>query len=114
METTVRGRPNFVWLALAALAFAVAFLSVAAPSRHAVERHGNSAWRVTQRMGDADPGDDDTWSKVCPDGKRYTFHRTADGNAYDVSIDTPDLSANFTRFSTTNDDWIARKLAWCE
>ena len=103
-----------LWLALAALAFAVAFLSVAAPSRHAVERHGNSAWRVTHRLGDADPGDDDTWSRVCPDGKRYTFHRTADGNAYDVSIDTPDLSANFTRLVVTNADWIARKLAWCE
>ena len=103
-----------LWLALAALAFAVAFLSVAAPSRHAVERHGNSAWRVTHRLGDADPGDDDTWSRVCPDGKRYTFQRRPDGNAYDVSIDTPDMAHNFTRFPTTNVDWIARKLAWCE
>lgn len=134
METTAR-RPNFFWLALAALAFAVAFLAatttprraityqpggavsklaVSAPSKHAVEKHGLSVWRVTKRLGDADPDDDNTWSKVCPDGRRYTFHRTADGQAYDVSIDTPDLSRNFTRLVVTDANWIARKLAWCE
>jgi len=113
MATTARRSGGLIWLVLALCAFAVAAMVVAAPSRHAIVKHGGAAWRVTQRLGDADPGDDDTWSEVCQDGHRYTFRRTPDGAAYDVSIDTPDLRANLTRFTTRDLDWVARKLAWC-
>ena len=112
MEMTARQRPNYVWLVLALVALAVAFLSVAPPSRHAANVHGPAAQRVTMRLCAADPCEPDTWSEVCLAGRRYTFHDNRNGS-YDVSVDAPDLSFNVTRFVTRNSDWVARKLAWC-
>ena len=113
METTQNRSTAWLWLALAALCFTVAFLAVSRPSPHAVARHGANAHSVTRRMADADPNDDDTWSEVCPDGKRYTI-RQLDTDTWDVSIDTPDLAGNVTRSTTHNAEWIARKLTWCK
>lgn len=116
MATTRRTSP-LLWLALAALAAllvlgALSRIEVPAPSRHAVVNHGRSAHTVTRRLCDADQCD--VWQRVCPDGRRYTIRELPGGEAWDVSIDTPDGLHNITRFTCTSADWIARKLAWCE
>ena len=77
----------------------VLLFAISAPSRHAVQNHGENAWSVTQRFKQVDPDDDDVWQSVCPDGRRYTIRQLEGGNV--------------TRFTSTSKDWIARKLAWC-
>ena len=106
-------KANPLPLLIAALVLAVLFLSLSAPSHHAVENHHQNAWSVTQRFRHVDPNDDDVWQKVCPDGRRYTFRDLGDG-VFDVSIDDPFTGTNITRFSCSSVNWIARKLAWCE
>ena len=100
-------------LLLLALALAVLFLSLSAPSRHAVQNHAANAYSVTQRFKQVDPDDDDVWSRVCPDGRRYTF-RALKGGAFDVSVDDPVTGENVTRFTSTSKNWIAKKLSWCK
>ena len=90
----------------------VLLFAISAPSRHAVQNHGENAWSVTQRFKQVDPDDDDVWQSVCPDGRRYTIRQLEGGKAWDVSIDGLD-GGNVTRFTSTSKDWIARKLAWC-
>ena len=112
---TTRNRSAWVWLALAALAFAVAFLSLPKASTHAVEKRGIARLqRIEVRFRNVDPDDDDVWENVCPDGRRYTIRQLPEGDAWDVSIDDAAGRFNITRFTTRNADWVARKLAWCE
>jgi len=102
---------------LLALALAVLFLSLSAPSRHAVQNHAANAYSVTQRFGRINPDDEDIWSSVCRDGRKYTFHLldNNDGKfAVDVSIDDPITGENITRFTCRSASWISRKLAWCD
>lgn len=113
MTMTRRQVSPLVWLALAALAFAIAMLSLAPPSRHALERHGANAWAVTARFRQVPPDDDDVWQSECPDGRRYTIRQLPGGEAWDVSIDTRTGSHNVTRLTVTDAAWVARKLAWC-
>ena len=97
-----------------AVALSVLFLALSAPSHHATQNHGTYAWNVTQRFKGVDPDDDDVWSDVCPDGRKYTFRELSGGNAWDVSIDDPLTGINITRFTSKSRNWIARKLLWCE
>jgi hypothetical protein len=117
MDATKTRPSPLLWLALAAIAALLALgalsrLSLPKPSPHAVAHHGEAAHVATRRLCYAE--DCDVWSRICPDGRRYTIRELPGGDAWDVSVDAPSGDFNFTRFTTTNANWVAAKLAWCD
>jgi len=109
----IQRKANLLPFLALALVLAVLFLALSSPSRHAVQNHASNAYSVTQRFRQVDPDDDDVWSRICQDGRRYTF-RALNGGAFDVSIDDALTGDNITRFTCKSANWIARKLTWCE